>query len=177
MPRSAECLRHFVLSIEYWLSPNGRLRWWLKSNVLPVPLGSFIPAVVLMPVISLVLHEVDGWLSMLMSIVLKLMALSISRHDGRAGHKTFSIFVQGFIPKTKMKTVVPQVADDLNQGRPQGGCQKTNLVAVGAELCAPSSWLPFNQKGTTENESRKWRGINGANRSEIKGGRPVHQSP
>ncbi len=76
IPRSAECLRHFVLSIEYWLSPNGRLRWWLKSNVC-VAAWLVIPAVVLMPVISLVLHEVDGWLSMLMSIILKLMALSI----------------------------------------------------------------------------------------------------
>ena len=75
IPRSAECLRHFVLSIEYWISPNGRLRQWVKLNVL-VASWLVVPAVVLMPVISLVLHEVDGWLSALVSIVLKAMLLS-----------------------------------------------------------------------------------------------------
>ena len=72
--RTTECLRHFVLSIEYWLSPNGRLRQWIKINVC-VAAWLVIPAVILMPVISLVLYEVDGWLSMLLSIVLKVILL------------------------------------------------------------------------------------------------------
>ena len=73
--RSTECLRHFVLSVEYWLSPNGRLRQWMKLNV---SFAAFllIPAVVLMPVISLVLHEVDGCLAMLARIAWKLILLS-----------------------------------------------------------------------------------------------------
>ena len=74
--RSTECLRHFVLSTEHWLSPNGRLRWWLKINLL-LSIGLFIPVVLLMPVIGLVLHEVDGWLSMLLSIAWKLIVLSV----------------------------------------------------------------------------------------------------
>ena len=73
--RSTECLRHFVLSMEYWLSPSGRLRCWLKIN-LCVCAWLFIPAIFLMPVVSLVLHEVDGWLSMLLSIIWKLILLS-----------------------------------------------------------------------------------------------------
>ena len=74
--RSAECLRHFILSVEFWISPSGLLRQWMKQNIL---LAAFllIPAVLLMPVISLVLHEVEGWLSTLLSIVWKLILLSI----------------------------------------------------------------------------------------------------
>ena len=74
--RSTECLRHFVLSIEFWISPSGQLRQWMKLNVC---LAAFllIPAIVLMPIIGLVLHEVDGWLSMLLSIAWKLIVLSI----------------------------------------------------------------------------------------------------
>jgi hypothetical protein len=76
LPRSAECLRHFVLSIEFWISPGGRLRQWIALNV---RLAAFllIRAILLMPVISLVLHEVDGWLSVLLSIVLKVMLMSV----------------------------------------------------------------------------------------------------
>ena len=74
--RSTECLRHFILSTEHWISPHGRLRWWLKIN-LCLWAWLFIPAVVLMPVISLVLHEVDGWLSALLSIAWKLVVLGI----------------------------------------------------------------------------------------------------
>ena len=73
--RSTECLRHFVLSTEYWLSPNGRLRQWVKVNVF-VAAFLLIPAAFLMPVISLILHEVDGWLSLLLSIALKVILLT-----------------------------------------------------------------------------------------------------
>ena len=73
--RSTECLRHFVLSTEYWLSPDGRLRWWIKLNVC-LATFTLIPAVILMPIISLVLHEVDEWLFLLLSIAWKLILLS-----------------------------------------------------------------------------------------------------
>ena len=74
--RSTECLRHFFLSIEFWISPDGRLRQWIRLNLC---LSAFllIPAVLLIPVISFVLREVDGWLSVLLSIVLKLIVLGI----------------------------------------------------------------------------------------------------
>ena len=74
--RSTECLRFFVLSVEHSLFPNGYLRWWLKTNCC---LGAllFIPAIFLMPAISLVLWQVDGCLAMLARIVLKLIVLSI----------------------------------------------------------------------------------------------------
>ena len=42
--RSTECLRHFVLSIEYWISPNGRSRHWIKLNIC-LAVFLFIPAV------------------------------------------------------------------------------------------------------------------------------------
>lgn len=74
--RSTECLRHFVLSIEYWLSPTGRLRQWMKLNIC-LAAFLFIPAIVMMPIIGLILGEVDGCLAMLAKIVLKLILLSI----------------------------------------------------------------------------------------------------
>ena len=74
--RSTECLRHFISSIEYWLSPNGQLRQWVKLNVC-IAAFLLIPAIVLRPAITLVLHEVDGCLAMLARIVLKLILLSI----------------------------------------------------------------------------------------------------
>lgn len=74
--RSTECLRFFILSVEHWLSPAGRLRWWIKLN-LCLSAWVLVPAVFLMPVVSIVLHELDGWLSMLLSIVLKVILLTI----------------------------------------------------------------------------------------------------
>ena len=74
--RSTECLRHFVLSIEFWISPGGQLRQWVRLNVC-VAAFLLIPAVVLMPIIGLVLHEVDGCLAMLARIAWKLILLSI----------------------------------------------------------------------------------------------------
>lgn len=76
IPRSAECLRHFILSTEYWLSPRGRLRWWFKIN-LCLWAWLLIPAIFLMPVVSVILHELDASLSVLVSIVLKLILLSV----------------------------------------------------------------------------------------------------
>jgi hypothetical protein len=73
--RSTECLRHFVLSTEFWMSPGGRLRHWLKIN-LCLGVCLLIPAALLMPVISLILHEVDGMVTVVTSIVLKLMLLT-----------------------------------------------------------------------------------------------------
>ncbi len=76
LTRSTLCLQHFLLGIEYWLSPNGRLRWWLKINGC-LCAWLFIPAIVLMPIVSLVLHEVDGMVTVVTNIVLKLFVLSI----------------------------------------------------------------------------------------------------
>ena len=62
IPRATECLRHFVLSTEYWLSRMVGCVGGSKTNVaLSIAVH---PAIVLMPIIGLALHEVDGWLSM-----------------------------------------------------------------------------------------------------------------
>ena len=73
--RSTECLRHFVLSIEFWISLGGRLRQWIKLNIC---LAAFllIPAIFLIPVISLVLHELDGVVTVVTCIAWKLILLS-----------------------------------------------------------------------------------------------------
>ena len=41
--RSTECLRHLILSIEFWISPSGRLRQWMKLNISLAVSCSFQP--------------------------------------------------------------------------------------------------------------------------------------
>jgi hypothetical protein len=65
LQRAAESLRYTILSIEWWLSPNGSLREWLKLNS---KIGSFllIPAVLVVPLVTFILWQVwkwTGWLN------------------------------------------------------------------------------------------------------------------
>jgi hypothetical protein len=77
LSRSAECFRYFLLSLEFWLSPNGDVREWLKHNVLLFIL-LIIPAILVMPVIGLILWQFTGWLSMLTAIAGKLMLILLA---------------------------------------------------------------------------------------------------
>jgi hypothetical protein len=76
LSRSAECFRYFVLSVEFWLSPNGDVREWLRNNVL-LAVTLIIPALFVMPIIGLILWQLMGWLSMLQTIAGKLIVLPI----------------------------------------------------------------------------------------------------
>lgn len=65
--RSAEVVRYSILSLEWWLSPNGTLREWLKwngrlSSVL------LIPAVLVMPLVTFILWQCAKWMSWLVGI-------------------------------------------------------------------------------------------------------------
>ena len=73
--RSTECLRHLVLSLEFWISPKGRLRWWLRINIC-LAAWIFIPAIFVMPIVSVILREVDASLSVVLSIALKIVLLT-----------------------------------------------------------------------------------------------------
>ncbi len=76
LARSTECIRYSLLSFEFWLSPDGTIREWLRHNV-RIGAWLFIPAVFVMPVIGFILWQLTGWLSMLMSIAGKLIVLPI----------------------------------------------------------------------------------------------------
>jgi hypothetical protein len=65
--RSAEIIRYSILSAEFWLSPQGTLREWFKLNG-KISAVLIIPAVVVMPLVSLILWQVAKWLGWLVGI-------------------------------------------------------------------------------------------------------------
>src|SRR4051812_4747022 len=67
LQRATESLRYSILSVEWWLSPNGKLREWLRING---KLGSvlLIPAVLVVPLITFILWQMSKWVGWLVSI-------------------------------------------------------------------------------------------------------------
>lgn len=76
LQRSATAWLHFFLCLERHVSPDGRLREWLHHNV-RVSAWLFIPAVLVMPAVSLILWQLTGWVTMLTSLAGKLIVLPI----------------------------------------------------------------------------------------------------
>ena len=60
LQRATESIRYSILSLEWWLSPNGKLREWLKLNG---KIGSVlvIPAVLVVPLVSFILWQMSKW--------------------------------------------------------------------------------------------------------------------
>jgi hypothetical protein len=65
--RSCEVVRFSLLSLEWWLSPNGTLRAWLKLNG-RVASVLVIPAVLVMPLVTLIIYQVAKWMGWLVGI-------------------------------------------------------------------------------------------------------------
>ena len=58
--RSTEVLRHSILSLEYWLSPSGVLREWIRFN-LRLAAVLAVPALLVVPLVSFALREINSW--------------------------------------------------------------------------------------------------------------------
>lgn len=67
LQRSAEAIRYSVLSIEFWISPNGQVREWLKHNS-HLAAWLAIPAFLILPIITFMLVQVGGWIATLVGI-------------------------------------------------------------------------------------------------------------
>lgn len=65
--RSCEVVRYSLLSLEWWLSPNGTLREWLKLNG-KISSMLVIPAVLVMPLVTLIIWQVAKWMNWLVGI-------------------------------------------------------------------------------------------------------------
>jgi hypothetical protein len=65
--RAAETIRFSILSLEWWLSPNGSLREWLKLNG-RISSVLIIPAVLVMPIVTLIIYQVAKWMNWLTGI-------------------------------------------------------------------------------------------------------------
>ena len=75
--RSAEVIRFGVLSLEFWLSPLGRLREWVRLNS-KLSAILLIPAVLVLPLILLITGQLMQWLALLISISGKLIILPMA---------------------------------------------------------------------------------------------------
>ena len=74
--RSAESIRYSILSTEFWLSPKGQVREWLRHNGrLAVLLA--IPAFLVVPIITWILVQFSSWLRLMVSISGHLIVLPI----------------------------------------------------------------------------------------------------
>ena len=76
LQRTAEAFRYALLSLEFWLSPEGQLRQWVKANT---RFAVFIatPTFMAFPVITVALWEMDAWMNALTAIASKLIVLPI----------------------------------------------------------------------------------------------------
>jgi hypothetical protein len=76
LTRSAESIRYSILSIEFWISPKGQVREWLRNNTrLAVLLA--IPVFLVLPIITFGLWQLVSWLTALNSIAGKLIVLPL----------------------------------------------------------------------------------------------------
>ena len=74
LERASEVLRWHARRAEYWISPGGHLRAWLRLNIcLALWLG--IPAVLLTPVVTLILTTAVGWSARLAEIARNLAVI------------------------------------------------------------------------------------------------------
>lgn len=62
--RSAEVLRYTCCNIEYWLSPGGALREWLKFN-LRIALAIAVPSLLVIPIITFTLGQFKTWVDLI----------------------------------------------------------------------------------------------------------------
>ncbi len=60
LERATEVLRYMILALEWWLSPNGRLREWLRLNG-SISAVLLIPAVLVAPLVTLILWQFFTW--------------------------------------------------------------------------------------------------------------------
>ena len=74
--RSAESIRYSILSVEFWISPKGQVREWLRHNT-HLAAWLIVPAVLVVPVVTFVLWQVAKWTTMLTSITGNLIVLPI----------------------------------------------------------------------------------------------------
>jgi len=65
--RSAEVIRYSILSLEFWLSPLGRLREWIRLNGKACAV-LLIPALLILPLITFIIGQIAHWLSLLVEI-------------------------------------------------------------------------------------------------------------
>lgn len=67
VPRTAVVLRHTLLRFEYWLSPSGLLREWIRRCLL-LAVFVAIPALCVAPMVTTLLEHLTAWSAALLEI-------------------------------------------------------------------------------------------------------------
>lgn len=75
--RSAEVFRYSVFSLEYWLSPKGYLREWLRFNA-KIASILFIPALLVVPLITFTLMQFKTWAELLVTTLTGMILFPLS---------------------------------------------------------------------------------------------------
>lgn len=75
--RSAEVMRYSVLSTEYWLSPKGCLREWLRFNT---RLASIlvVPTLLVVPLITFALGQFKTWVELVVATTTGMILFPLS---------------------------------------------------------------------------------------------------
>ncbi len=67
LTRSAESIRYSILSFEFWISPKGQVREWLRCNT-RLAAWMAIPGLLVLPLVVLILYQVVKAVGLLTSI-------------------------------------------------------------------------------------------------------------
>lgn len=75
--RSAEVIRHTVSSFEYWLSPKGALREWMRFNC---RIAAFlaVPALLVVPLVTFALRQIQSWIKLIADTTSNLILFPLS---------------------------------------------------------------------------------------------------
>ena len=76
LQRAAESFRHVALSLEFWISPGGQVREWMKTN-LKLAVLIAVPTFMVFPVVITALWELSACINALTALVSKLVALPV----------------------------------------------------------------------------------------------------
>jgi hypothetical protein len=74
--RSAESFRYGILSGEYWISPKGQVREWLRNHTRAAVLLA-IPAFLVLPIVTFALWQLVTWMTLLSSLAGKLIVFPV----------------------------------------------------------------------------------------------------
>src|SRR5687767_2020170 len=76
LQRTAEVLHYSMRRLEFWLSPGGTLREWLRFNVVVTAVLG-IPALLIVPLITYLLEQFTTWTTLLTRIGSNLIVFPI----------------------------------------------------------------------------------------------------
>lgn len=77
LERSAEVFRYAFCRLEYWLSPEGWLREWLRLN-LRIGVLLAIPSLLVVPLVTFALGQLSAWSAMLAETTSRMILFPLS---------------------------------------------------------------------------------------------------